>query len=202
MFRKKKRLLWLRLLVIAVLACTGLTALDIWTFGNRDNKEKADVIIVLGAAAYESGVSPVFEERINHAADLYRDGYADYLILTGGVAEGNHVSDAWIALQYAEEIGLSEDVIILEEDSTVTLENMKYSRAIMDEHGWRTAVIVSDPLHMRRAFLMAEACGIKAYSSPTPTSRYRTLNTQLPFLFRETFYVMAFRLCRMFGIRV
>ena len=71
-------------LMIAALAAFFLLIMaDIWMYGNVDEKQDADVIIVLGAAAYESGVTPVFAERINHAADLLKQGYADQIILTG-----------------------------------------------------------------------------------------------------------------------
>ena len=53
----------------------------------------------------------------------------------------------------------------------------------MDEYGYETAIIVSDPLHMKRALLLAEDAGITAYSSPTPTTRYVSLRTKIPFLY-------------------
>jgi uncharacterized SAM-binding protein YcdF (DUF218 family) len=50
-------------------------------------------------------------------------------------------------------------------------------------------LIVSDPLHMRRAMAMAEAEGFDAFPAPTPTTRYRSLGTQLPFLAREVWFI-------------
>lgn len=198
--KKKKKFPLIRTILALIIVLIIATGADIWAYGNRDERQEADVIIVLGAAAYESGVTPVFAERINHAAQLFNEGYADTVILTGGVAEGNHVSDAWIAAQYAVEIGIPEWAILLEEDSSVTYENMKYSREIMDEHGFETAIIVSDPLHMKRAMEMAKDNGIKAYSSPTATTRYITLSTQLPFLWRETWTLLVYRMVRLLGM--
>jgi uncharacterized SAM-binding protein YcdF (DUF218 family) len=40
----------------------------------------------------------------------------------------------------------------------------------MSEQGFNTALIVSDPLHMKRAMLYVNNLGITAYSSPTPTT--------------------------------
>lgn len=192
----KKALKVIGLMIAALAAFFLLIMADIWMYGNVDEKQDADVIIVLGAAAYESGVTPVFAERINHAADLLKQGYADQIILTGGVAEGNSVSDAWIASQYAMEIGISEDDLILEEESAYTYENMKYSKEIMDANGFETAIIVSDPLHMKRAMVMAKDNGIRAYSSPTPSTRYISLETKLPFLFRETWVLIGYELMK------
>ena len=49
------------LLILAVIVLGyGMILGDIWFYGTKDEKTEADVIIVLGAAAYESGVTPVF----------------------------------------------------------------------------------------------------------------------------------------------
>ena len=200
MAKKKKKFSLLGWLVLLIALSVPFTAADIWFYGTKDERTNADVIIVLGAAAYESGVAPVFAERINHAANLYKEGYADNVILTGGVAEGNHISDAEIASYYAEEVGISPDDLYLEELSSVTLENLRYSKEIMDENGFETAIIVSDPLHMKRAMVMAKDCGIQAYSSPTPSSRYITLSTQLPFLWRETYTLIGYMLAHIFSV--
>lgn len=61
----------------------------------------------------------------------------------------------------------------------------------MDARGFRTALIVSDPLHMRRSMLLAQDAGLAAYSSPTTSSRYATWRTKLPFLIRETFFYIG-----------
>lgn len=198
--KKTKRFPWIRAILALFILCYGMIVADVWLYGYKDEKKEADVIIVLGAAAYESGVTPVFAERINHAAELLKQGYAEKIILTGGVAEGNSVSDAWIAEQYALSIGLQEEDLILEEMSTVTYENMKYSRIIMDEYGFETAIIVSDPLHMKRAMVMAKDNGISACSSPTPSTRYISLETKIPFLFRETNVLIGYELMKIAGI--
>ena len=68
----------------------------------------------------------------------------------------------------------------------------------MDAHQLETAIIVSDPLHMKRAMLLAEDAGITAYSSPTPTTRYISMRTKIPFLARETFYYIGYQWYRLF----
>jgi uncharacterized SAM-binding protein YcdF (DUF218 family) len=69
----------------------------------------------------------------------------------------------------------------------------------MDNHELETALIVSDPLHMKRAMLYAHDLGIRAYSSPTPTSLYRSWRTKLPFLMREEFYYAGYSIIRLFN---
>ena len=47
------------------------------------------------------------------------------------------------------------------------------------------------------AMLLAEDAGIKAYSSPTHTTRYVSLRTKIPFLLRETFYYIGYQWYRL-----
>ena len=60
---------------------------------------------------------------------------------------------------------------------------------IAAKHPGEQVLIVSDPLHMRRAMAMAAAEGFNARPAPTPTSRYRSLATQIPFLAREVWFM-------------
>ena len=175
-----------------------IAAIQIVQHGKVDSKTKCDVAIVLGAATSGEEVSPVYRERIKHGIWLYENGYVDYLILTGGVGEGNEKSDAFVAKQYADKNGVPEQSVLIEEQSTITEENLEYAKAIMDAHSMNTAIIVSDSLHMKRAMLMASDYGITAYSSPTPTTMYRSLKTQIPFLARELFFYVGYSIVRVF----
>lgn len=195
----KKISLAISLLVLLLIILTVIIAtVRIVQYGNIDEKTTCDAAIVLGAAATDEAVSPVYRERINHGIWLFENGYVDYLILTGGVGKGNEKSDALVAKQYAIEKGVPERAIRIEEQSTITEENLEYAKSIMDAHSMDTAIIVSDPLHMKRAMQMANDYGITAYSSPTPTTMYRSARTQIPFLAREVFFYIGYSVVRLF----
>ena len=194
----KRLLIISAMLIISAFVYVAFTACSIWNYGKIDGKQPSDVAVVLGAAISDGEVSPVYRERINHGIFLYENGYADYLLLTGGFGEGSYKSDSAIAKEYALSQGVPEDKISIEEKSTITEENLEYAKEIMDENGLETAIIVSDPLHMKRAMLMAEDYGVKAVSSPTKTSMYRTLKTKIPFLLREEFFYTGYCIVRNF----
>lgn len=181
----------------AAVLYTALQAVSIWRYGAVDETRPADVAIVLGAGTFNGVVSPVYRERINHGVWLYQNGYVKKLILTGGYGAGSTVSDAAAAGQYAISMGMPEADILLEERSAITQENLQYARELMEETGDETALVVSDPLHMKRAMLLAKDAGIEAYASPTPTSRYRSLKTKAKFLAREVFYYIGYRAYRL-----
>ena len=197
--RGKKLVILVSLLVVFLIILFAIiTAVNIIHYGKVDEKAHCDVAIILGAATSDGEVSPVYRERINHGIWLYENGYVDYLILTGGIGKGNEMSDACAAKEYAIKKGVPEQVILIEEKSTITEENLEHAKAIMDEHSLDTAIIVSDPLHMKRAMLMASDYGIDACSSPTPTTMYRSAKTQIPFLAREVFFYIGYSIVRVF----
>ena len=152
-----------------------------------------DVAIVLGAATSGSEVSEVSKQRLNHAMELYQNDYVKYIIVTGGKGKGNHFSDAAIAREYLVSMGLPDEVILEEGTSTITQENLENAKIIMEENGYETAAIVSDPLHMKRAMLLAKDSGIVAISSPTKSSAYKTLKTKIPFVAREAFFYIGYK---------
>ena len=115
-------------------------------------------------------------------------GYAKKIIITGGYGEGNEYSNAYIGSCYAKEQGVPWEDILIEEDSAITQENLENAKTIMDDNQYEKALIVSDPLHMKRAMLLAKDVGINSYSSPTPTSMYKGTGKKLTFLFRELFF--------------
>ena len=87
---------------------------------------------------------------------------------------------------------------VKEDQSTVTLENLINAKKIMDVEHYKTALIVSDPLHMKRAMLQAKDAGITAYTSPTQSSRYRTRDTKFKFLKREVTNYIGYKWYRLF----
>ena len=185
---------WCSFLIRSLLLLSFLLVLlAIWIAvgGDETYSRSADAAIVLGAAVWDGVPSPVFEERINHAIDLYRTGMIQYIVFTGGVGDGDQLSESEVAKAYAIERGVAAGDIYCETTSTITWENLKEARRVVEEAGWCSVVIVSDPLHMRRAVTMARDLGMDAYPSPTPTSRYRTWRTKTGFLVRETvFYAL------------
>lgn len=187
--------------IVALIVCyVLLNLIDIYSFSKKDQKCKADAAIILGAATYNGTMSPVYRERVNHGIILYKEGYVEKLIVTGGMGNGNFESDAKTAKQYAISQGVPEVDILTEETSTITQENLENAKVIMEEYGYVTAILVSDPLHMRRSMLLAKDAGITAYSSPTLTSRYVSFKTQIPFIARETFYYIGYKWYRIFHL--
>ena len=156
--------------LIAGIAIGGYAAYRIWDQGNRDERTRADAIVVMGAAQYDGRPSPVFAARLDHAIALYHDGVASRLIVTGGKREGDRTTEAATARSYAIEHGVPENAILSEDASRTTLQSIRRVAALMRDKDIGSAVFVSDPSHMLRVLRMASDEGINGYGSPTRTS--------------------------------
>jgi uncharacterized SAM-binding protein YcdF (DUF218 family) len=190
-----RRRFWPRVALLLIAApCLWIALLGgrIYTYGWVSDSTPADAAVVLGAAVYRDRPSPVFRERINHAVDLYRSGRVGYLIFTGGFGPGDNFAESEAARDYAIASGVPAEAILIETVSTDTEENLAEAREIVAEMGFERILVVSDPLHMLRAMSIAADLGLDAASSPTPTSRYESLRTQMIFLAREIYFYSAY----------
>jgi len=187
-------------IVLAIIALTvvvlTVTAARIYRYSSVAVDKQADAAVVLGAAVWSQNVSPVFRERINHAVDLYRKGKVRKLIFTGGQGNSNEPTEAAAASSYAQANGIPIQDILVEQKSHTTFENIVNAKQLADANSLKTVLIVSDPMHMKRAMTMARDVGLRAYPSPTPTTRYVGWRTQLSELARETFYYLGYLIAR------
>ena len=180
-----KNLLRTSLLILFV--CLSLIARDIYLFSLTSSYAPADAAVVLGTSVFRDRPSPVFRERINHAIDLYQARIVQYIIFTGGQAGNDRLAESEAGRNYAMERGVPAERIFIETASYNTCLNLIEAKRIIAENNLDQVLIVSDPLHMRRSLWLAERLGIKALSSPTPTSRYQSFDRKAGFLVREIY---------------
>jgi uncharacterized SAM-binding protein YcdF (DUF218 family) len=182
------------LLFVVLFLSVSLLAKDIYSFSLTSSHAPADAAVVMGATVFRNRPSPVFRERINHAINLYHAGIVQYVIFTGGLAGNDELAESEAARNYALANGVPAEHILIETKSDTTCLNLVEAKRIMDAHDFDQVLIVSDPLHMRRTMWLAEQIGIRASSSPTPTSRYQSFDRQAGFLLREIYSYGAYLL--------
>ncbi|MED1780557.1 YdcF family protein [Brevibacillus fortis] len=134
------------------------------------NARHATVGIVLGAAVWGEGPSPVLRERLEQAVTLYEEGYVSKLLVTGGLGEGKTITEAAVSRNYLVAKGIPEEDILLESKSTSTYENLLYGQQVLEEHDIQDAMIISHDYHLARAMIMADSLGIVA--SPVGTTSH------------------------------
>ena len=136
----------------------------------RDELRPADVIVVL------AGNSPF---RARHAETLYARGLAPNVIISNEPLSSHGVQTTWLELRQAGLVHLAipDDAIVpISEISDSTYDEALRSRDIMRAHGWRAAILVTDPFHMRRAILTFrqafDPSGLTVAASPADGSKY------------------------------
>lgn len=167
---------------------------DIDHVGYADDGSKADCAIVLGAAAYHKKPSPVFKARIDHALKLYQEGRVGKILLTGGFGKNAQYAESEVAYQYCKKRGVKEQDLLLEKESATTEQNIIQAERVMQKNGLETALIVSDPWHLKRALAMASKHQLSAKGSATLTSMYRSDQSRWTFQLRELYYLHVWRL--------
>ncbi|HEU5013730.1 MAG TPA: YdcF family protein [Roseiflexaceae bacterium] len=158
-----------RSLLLALLSLILLVALIcvLITFqGRRDETKSAGAAVVLGAAQWNGSPSPVLQARLDHALDLYRRGTVGKIILTGGVGQGDSVSEAAAGRDYLVQHGVTTPTLLLEQQGTTTWESMQNAAELARANGINSVLLVSDAYHMLRSLKMAHDLGLNAYASP------------------------------------
>ena len=172
--------------------------ISIYFYGYKNEQVTADAVIILGAAVYDDKPSPVFMERINHGIWLYQEGFAGKIIFTGGRSSEDKLSEAGAAQVVALSRHVPAEDIFIEEHSSITQDNLSNANQIMIENGLLSAILVSDPLHMKRSMMIGEDIGLVLYPSPTPTTRYISWKEKFPFLCREVFFYLGYEIYSVF----
>ena len=133
---------------------------------------EADAIILLGGGVHRRRAPEVmgdlnrWSDRLLFAATLYQQGKAPVIVLSGGGPEGGD-TDAAMAQEILEVMGVPAAATVLEEGSRNTRGNAVYSAAIVRERGWQQVLLVTSALHMRRATALFRQQGVNAIPAAT-----------------------------------
>ncbi|ASO22087.1 uncharacterized SAM-binding protein YcdF (DUF218 family) [Actinoalloteichus hoggarensis] len=181
--------------VLILAFVVGGTLFRVWFVARQDDRSRADVVVVLGAAQYDGRPSAVLEARLQHAVTLYESGVADHILTVGGRQAGDNYTEAEASEIWLVENGVPPDRVIAVGEGVDTLGSFRVSARAISDRGWDSAVIVSDPWHSLRARTMARDAGIDAWVSPTRRGPIvQTRETQARYIVRETAALLHYRL--------
>lgn len=168
-------LYWMRIAIAALLAVCFAVGLFISFFMVKyasfntppaaDSDGSSGTVVVLGCHIYGESPSKLLKGRLDAAIEYLNSHEAASVIVSGGQGDDEIISEALAMKNYLAENGISEDRIIMEDKSTNTDENIRFSGSIISEQGLPdTLYIVTDTFHSYRAYLFAEKCGFQAYN--------------------------------------
>jgi uncharacterized SAM-binding protein YcdF (DUF218 family) len=162
---------------LALLAGAVVAALviEIDRQSSRDEARPADVIVILGAAAYRGRPSPVLKARLDHGLELYRRGIAPRIITTGGAGGDPHFTESEVGRNYLVSRGVPSEAIIIEPGGESTAQSTIAVAEIMRRMNLGSCVVVSDGYHIFRAKKILEERGLRVYGSPRPAQPSKDL---------------------------
>lgn len=139
--------------------------------GTADNSAlEADAVIVLGAGVNGTTPSLALSTRIDAAAEYLKAHPEVPAVLSGGQGPGEDVTEAQAMFTALTGRGIDPDRLILEEASTSTAENFRYSKELLEENGMDTAdasiAVVTNDFHSFRAHLIARREGLNTFDIP------------------------------------
>ena len=118
-----------------------------------EQPHKADAIVVFAGGVGESGKPEQgYEERVEKAVELFKNGYAQHLVFSSGYTYV--FTEPMVMKALAVSQGVPEKAIILEDRARSTFENVKLSAGILKRENWKDIILISSPYNMRRASLV------------------------------------------------
>jgi len=165
-----KRLVAIALLVTGLPVTTYLVILakQIERQSAIDESQKADIIVVLGAAEYNGRPSPVLRARLDHAFDLYAKGLAQLILTTGGAGGDEQYTEGQVGRDYLVRRGIPSERIVVEGEGDTTVSTVLAVSEIMRRMGLTSAILVSDGYHIFRSKRILQHQGMQVYGSPRP----------------------------------
>ncbi len=112
---------------------------------------KQALAVVLGAAVWsDNKPSPTLALRVDKAAELYQKGIVSKIQLTGGNAPGE-LSEAEVSLKYILSKGISRDDVWIENQTTSTIEQIRYVKnELILRKKINSIIVISDRYHLQR----------------------------------------------------
>lgn len=134
-------------------------------------KGRDSTVVVLGCKVNGTSPSLMLERRLDAAYEFLSENPDVTVIVSGGKGDDEHISEAQCMKEYLVDMGISPERIFMEDKSSSTYENLKFSKKIIEDNNLSSDItIVTDSFHQLRAEMIAGELGIKAYnvSAHTP----------------------------------
>lgn len=168
----KKKVLKVITGLVILFSLVVIFQMCIYSLPLTSKPKKSDAILILGCRLRGETPSVFLTERTKKGAKLFKEGYGDYIIVSGGQGNDEDISEAEGMKRILIAEGIDERKIILEDKSRNTAENIEFSSKIIDEKKFKEVIIVSNDFHLRRASILAYKNKVKATYSGVFVNNY------------------------------
>ena len=138
----------------------------------NDKPESTDTtVVVLGCKVRNGAPSLMLRRRIDAAYGYLAENPDVYAVVSGGQGSDESISEAQCMRDCLAAKGIAPERIIMEDRSTTTDENLRFSHELIQQRGLPEHItIVTDGFHQLRSDMKARKLGLQAYniSAHTP----------------------------------
>jgi len=159
--------------------------------------EQMEYALILGAGLEDNHPGRILRSRLDRALEAWRENPEITIIVSGGMAPNQHISEACAMAVYLEERGVKPDRIIREDQAKATAESIVKTRGILERIEPTTPLsdlnlgIVTSDFHAFRAVFLAHSHG---FSGARPISATTPMSAWLNYALREYFAFIKFAL--------
>ena len=144
----------------------NLIVVNAWKKEKAENK--VDCILVLGAAVWNGKPSPMLEDRLDTAIELYKSGISNKILVSGDHGQDNY-DEVNAMKKYAIEKGVPSEDIFMDHAGFSTYESVYRAKEIF---GVKSMIIVTQKYHLYRAVFISKKLGIETYGVNSNPRRY------------------------------
>lgn len=134
---------------------------------------RGDVIILLGGGINDgvsdlTGTSSPSDDMMGRVVTAVRaqKQLKVPIIVSGGITFAGRTAEAPVVRRFLLDLGVPEAMVLIEDKSRDTMENGKFTREIIDRHGFRQPILVTSAYHIRRSIEAFRRAGITVTPLP------------------------------------
>lgn len=136
---------------------------------------KCDYIVIHGCGlSHGEDVTPLLKGRIEKAVEVYeKTNKKAFFIPSGGKGSDEKISEAEAIKNYLLAKNIPENKIELEDKSTTTYENLKFTKELLDKKGQEySCILVTNDYHTLRTAIYSKKLKLNAQVVGSKTARY------------------------------
>ncbi|MCU4990856.1 YdcF family protein [Bacillus cereus] len=176
--KKKKIIKYIIAIIMVCAVYAGFLQYNIYKHGHMNATYDADYIIVLGSKVNGTKPSYSLQYRIDKAAEYLKSHEKTIAIVSGGKGKGEDISEALAMKNGLMKLKITEERIIMEDKSTSTDENIKYSKPLIPDN-MKKGMIVTNDFHMFRAKKIAAKQGLQLEGLSAETPRRIVISSNI-----------------------
>jgi uncharacterized SAM-binding protein YcdF (DUF218 family) len=165
---RKRLLVGAGVLFVLLLIYFAFLHMKISEHRNIEVSNNAEFVIILGARVKGTVPSLALQYRIDATAEYMKINPNTIAIASGGKGSGEDISEAEAIRRGLLDHGIGETRILLEDKSTSTVENIRFSQKLIPKN-LKTGLLVTNDFHIYRAKLIAKDEGLLLEGLPAKT---------------------------------